>query len=222
MTIYIVKNQINGKQYVGKTTSSLTKRWSAHVVEARNGSERALCRAIRKYGEEHFLISSVDTALTKEELTQKEREWIARLHSCGPNGYNMTPGGDGTGHKHSEATKMKLRAQRIKYFQNQEHRHQAAEYGRRAVLTEEGRQKKRNAMRGNKHAVGMTYNHTQEAKEAIATAHRGKTISTETREKLRESRKGKAIGCDNAMANPEYRARQREGLRRYWQQRKQR
>jgi hypothetical protein len=48
--IYLIRNLINGKGYVGQTTKTVTARFSEHRYEAGRGTEYVLYRAIRKYG----------------------------------------------------------------------------------------------------------------------------------------------------------------------------
>jgi group I intron endonuclease len=188
MIIYTLTNTINGKQYVGKTMVTAMKRFQQHKSEVRKGSQTTIHRAIRKYGSEVFLIETIDVATDKESLNQKERDWIVKLNTI-ETGYNMKPGGEGYGHKHSEATKQKLRECRVVYFQKHpEARLQAAEWAKQAKLTEEGRARKREQMRGNQYAVGMTYSHSDEAKAAIGRAHKGKILSETTKEKMFNSR----------------------------------
>ena len=206
MVIYILTNTVNGKQYVGKTIVTAMKRFQQHKADARKGSETAIHRAIRKYGPEAFLVETVDTATTKEELNQKEREWISKLGTFGV--YNMTPGGEGHWHIHSEETKQKLRECRIAYFQdNPEARQKAAEYGRLAKMTDEEKERRHFCMIGNQRSTGMTYQHTAEAKAAISKSHKGKFVSEETIAKFRATRIGKGCGERNAMADPMNRAK---------------
>lgn len=93
--IYVITNDINGKQYVGKTTDTLEGRFNDHckdcVLQKCNG--RPLYYAINKYGKEHFHISLLEECdLTL--LSQKEQEWITKLDTYN-NGYNATLGGEG-------------------------------------------------------------------------------------------------------------------------------
>jgi group I intron endonuclease len=81
--LYRITNTLNGEFYVGKT-HNYKKRWYKHRWNARNGLETHLYRAMRKYGEENFVFTEVDTELTEEQLIDKEKPH-----------YNMTAGGDG-------------------------------------------------------------------------------------------------------------------------------
>jgi group I intron endonuclease len=93
--IYIVRNKINNKVYVGKTSQKLRRRWSHHISHA-PGDPYYFHRAICKYGSENFEISEIDCA---EELTtanQLEQQYIQEFKSYNPEfGYNSTFGGDG-------------------------------------------------------------------------------------------------------------------------------
>jgi group I intron endonuclease len=207
MNVYVITNDVNGKRYVGKTTISIEARFRQHLKEARTHGTRILCRAIRKYGGEHFTVALLDTATSLDELKVKEIHWIKTLGTFGDE-YNATPGGDGVGHVHSAETKAKLSAVRTQYFQEHpEAREQAAVYARQARLSDVGRSRKRQAMLGNQYSKGMTYTHTLEAREAIARANRGKIVSAETRFKGSLARRGKGTGASNAMASAENRAK---------------
>ena len=69
---------------------------------------------------------------------------------------------------------------------------------------------------GNQNALGSTYDHTEEAKQAIGDFQRGKAKKPEAVAKMKANRKGKGTGKDNAMANPEHRATHAEAMKRYW------
>jgi group I intron endonuclease len=102
MIIYLVKNNLNDKCYVGQTTTDLTKRWIAHCSKG-----HYLHNAILKYGSNSFDVSVIDTAANLEDLNRKEIEWISKLNTIAPNGYNLRLGGL-SGGKHSIGTKLKI------------------------------------------------------------------------------------------------------------------
>jgi len=52
--IYIIKNTINSKVYVGQTTVDLNTRWKEHLRHAKPKAEQVISRAINKYGRENF------------------------------------------------------------------------------------------------------------------------------------------------------------------------
>lgn len=91
--IYIVRNDVNQKVYIGQTIRTTEIRWSQHKTDAKNGSNLHFHQAIRKYGEEHFHISVIEEC-PNELLNEREKYWISFFDSYN-NGYNSTLGGDG-------------------------------------------------------------------------------------------------------------------------------
>jgi hypothetical protein len=96
--IYRAKSP-SGKSYVGLTSMSLRKRWTAHVMRAKRagkGNTHPLNAAILRYGQD-FELSVLEAGLTREEAMLAETRWIAELGSQIPNGYNISPGGEADG-----------------------------------------------------------------------------------------------------------------------------
>ena len=88
--IYKIENLINGKIYIGQSTN-ISQRWKAHRNRPFNENSESydcpLYRAIRKYGIENFSFVVLEET-TKEELNEKEKNWIASYNSNNPeNGY---------------------------------------------------------------------------------------------------------------------------------------
>ena len=94
--IYLIRNLINNKCYVGKTNSTLDKRFRQHYYESLKESRgsRPLYRAFQKYGIDNFTISLIETVST-ESASKRESFWID-YHKTFGEGYNATLGGDGT------------------------------------------------------------------------------------------------------------------------------
>lgn len=91
-TIYKITNLINNKVYIGQTKQYYLDRWSQHKSHAKTGlSNHKLARALRKYGEENFIIEIVEQC-SYEELDEKETYWIEYYDSI-KNGYNILTGG---------------------------------------------------------------------------------------------------------------------------------
>jgi hypothetical protein len=112
-TIYLVENAINGKRYVGKTHQNPTTRWRAHCSEAKHGSPLYLHRAIRKYGEAAFTVSTLATGLSAVEAVAMEIWWVTAFSTFTSRGagYNMTRGGEGTtGYVSTPETLAKINA----------------------------------------------------------------------------------------------------------------
>lgn len=149
------------------------------------GSGKHLLNAIKKYGKENFYILDIlDIAETKEELNEKEKEWIRYYkYNLGYNLYNISEGGDGGfcgiklsgdkngmyGKHHTSETKKHLREIMIKknYGNGFKDDYKFVHKG------------KDNGMYGRKH--------TEYSKELNRQKHIGKKASDETREKMRKS-----------------------------------
>lgn len=106
--VYIIRNRINGKCYVGHTGQTLEQRWYLHVKSTRNGSRFPLHCAIRKYGAEAFDKSQLASAPSLEELDALECRFIAQCNSVTPNGYNRTAGGKGFNGRHTKESRRKM------------------------------------------------------------------------------------------------------------------
>lgn len=119
--IYLITNNINGKQYVGQTIRGIGRRFAEHC--ATYESNCLITKAILKYGKDNFTVVKIDEASNQKELDDLEIKYIAKLNTLSPNGYNLTKGGMGGAkslqtrqlmkitnkRKHTEATKEKLR-----------------------------------------------------------------------------------------------------------------
>lgn len=93
--IYKITNDINDKVYVGKTLSTIEKRFQEHKKDSYSVqcANRPLYKAMRKYGCEHFSIELIEE-VPLENLSEREIYWI-NFYQCYHNGYNATLGGDG-------------------------------------------------------------------------------------------------------------------------------
>ena len=88
--IYKITNIQNQKVYIGQTIRPIEDRFKRHLNDAINNIlDTHFARAIRKYGIDNFIIEEIDTAITQEELNQKEQKWIQSYNSV-QEGYNET------------------------------------------------------------------------------------------------------------------------------------
>ena len=114
---YIYKIQFpNGKNYIGLTTS-LERRTKQHKKCAKNGDIKLLYKALRKYDiVDSFELVEIDTAISFEELCEKEIGYILEYNSYDGYGYNMTRGGEGTiGYVYTEETRQQISDSLKKY-----------------------------------------------------------------------------------------------------------
>jgi group I intron endonuclease len=107
--IYLVRNKLNGKLYIGLTAKTAAERWKEHCRNARRGIETHSYRAIRKHGADAFEVSTIGTCRTGE---RKDLEFLERfcieVKGSDRTGYNMTKGGEGRTAPVSETTKLKI------------------------------------------------------------------------------------------------------------------
>ena len=90
MWIYKITNIQNNKSYIGQSIRPIEQRFHRHINDALNNIlDTHFARAIRAYGKENFQIEVIDTALTQEELNQKEQYWI-QYYNTVEDGYNET------------------------------------------------------------------------------------------------------------------------------------
>ncbi|WP_440972214.1 GIY-YIG nuclease family protein, partial [Megamonas funiformis] len=87
--IYKITNKINNKIYIGQSVN-IQQRFYTHCSDALTKQDNNYFHnAIRKYGKENFTMEEIDTAITQEELNQKEQYWIKYYNSV-EEGYNET------------------------------------------------------------------------------------------------------------------------------------
>jgi hypothetical protein len=108
---------------------------------------------MRKYGAESFELTVLATAQTLDELNALEVQYIQKLNTISPNGYNLAPGGDVImWHPESRAKIALANANR--------------------VFTEETKEKHRVNMIGNTYTKGMrgVFHHSEESRKRHSAA----------------------------------------------------
>lgn len=116
--VYMHKNQINGKVYIGQTSKSLNRRWG-------NGKCYATCpyfnHAIEKYGWDNFDHLLLNDNLSKDEADELEKYYIQKYESYNPeHGYNISLGGSGLSGaiKYKDIYKYTLDGYFVKYYKD--------------------------------------------------------------------------------------------------------
>lgn len=117
-TIYMHKNKINGKIYIGQTCQKPEYRQN-------NGKGYVNCsyfyRAIQKYGQDNFEHIILFNNLSKQEANIKEKELIKKFNSNDEKfGYNIQAGGEN--HTFSKLGKEHCKQSLIKTQQNEEYK----------------------------------------------------------------------------------------------------
>jgi group I intron endonuclease len=91
--IYIIRNTINDKVYIGQTRTSVNQRWSEHLRHAKYG-DQLINRAMRKYRVDKFYIETLEICEVSE-LDKREMHYIDLYDSTDKSrGYNVSIGGN--------------------------------------------------------------------------------------------------------------------------------
>ncbi len=98
--IYLIKNKINQKIYIGATLGSLSNRWKWHIEKSRQDkkvTKGSLREAIKEYGKNNFSKKIIKRCKYLSDLSEQEKYYIKKYNSRYPKGYNISPGGIGFG-----------------------------------------------------------------------------------------------------------------------------
>lgn len=99
MYIYRITCLLDNRSYIGQTSKDPTWRWRRHRFDNRPG----LGQTIRELGVNNFVFEVIDTAISRDELDEKEKFYIQKFNTIYPNGFNKTTGGvDGKYSDHSK------------------------------------------------------------------------------------------------------------------------
>lgn len=176
--IYRITNLVNGKIYIGRTGTSVKTRFNAHKRRARFGDSTFLYQAIRKYGEDNFIVEELCSCFNQDAIVEAEIELIKTYNSNNRViGYNMSEGGDGGefGRILSDETKNKIRKSSFKTSKA------------RAVKMVQSKIERGTTGKG-------IAKHSEDHKKKISKIMTGRTISNSTKKKMSIVRKGKK--CD--------------------------
>lgn len=95
--VYLARNTVNGKGYVGQTTKGLESRKQGHYREAKGYPGPPFPCAIREHGIDVFAWQVLTECHSQKDLDTAERMYIAVLRTKRDNGYNVLSGGNGHG-----------------------------------------------------------------------------------------------------------------------------
>jgi len=94
--IYMIRNKVNDKKYIGQTTQTLKERciWSEDSLNGKYYYNLHLCNSIKKYGIKKFDRKVLDIGFNQEELDRKEEFYIQKYNTMDQDlGYNLKHGG---------------------------------------------------------------------------------------------------------------------------------
>ena len=197
--IYMFRNKINGKCYVGQTVNE-RERYLAHKNPNRNDS--VFHRAINKYGFDNFeykvlfRIHCNNEQDLKNTLNIKEIISIKYFKSfIEENGYNVTKGGEGSlGIIISEEEKKKrsIRVSGEKHPMYGKHhtleaRRKISEAGRRRIITKKTREKLSNSLKNLHRKL------TPEQKEHLRKVNKGRKLTQDQYNKMIKAVEAKGL-----------------------------
>jgi group I intron endonuclease len=171
VSLYVVTNKNNGKQYVGYTTTAVERRWHAHQTSARRGSMLCFHQALRKHGSEAFewVVVSEHASAAEAKLAE-----VALIAVTSPR-YNMTAGGDGSG-PCTEQRRQKMRVAMTGKPKSPQHAANAAAAQIGKLVSASARANQSVAHTGHKDSP-----ETRAKKSAALT---GRPVHQETRDKI--------------------------------------
>ena len=93
-SIYIIKNKVNDKVYIGQTIREVEERFKQHMKPSNSKYHYKIYQAIFEIGKENFYYEILEECIPINELNNREIYWIAYYDSY-KNGYNSNRGGTG-------------------------------------------------------------------------------------------------------------------------------
>jgi hypothetical protein len=198
--IYLIRNRVNGKVYIGQTTQAIESRWNQHKREACGVRSNAhLYCAMRKHGIESFDIVCLHQAFSKSELDEMECRAIFTHDSMNPDfGYNRTEGG--ANGKRCDATRKKLSESHMGQKRSDESRRKQSQslMGHPSGIkgkkhSEATREKMSESHKGNTYCLGnkLSEAHRRKISDAVKGENHpnyGKKLSETTLQRMREAR----------------------------------
>lgn len=169
--VYLIRNNRNGKCYVGITLQNSVKR---RLYRHFNGTgNRHIFDDLKKYGRDAFTVEILEENVFDELLPELEKSYIASLNTAHPHGYNVVI--DGRQPSPSQSTREKL---------------SAASKGRKQ--SKEHVKKRSNARRGKKWS--------SEARKRQSIKHTGKVLSEDHKRSISKGVTGKIPSGENHPA----------------------
>lgn len=109
--VYIIKNVINGKVYIG-SSNNISNRWHLHkkTLNEHKHHNCHLQNAWDKYGEENFNFDILEIVSDINKLIEREQLWMDKYEAYNvQKGYNINPtAGSQLGRKLSDESKLKM------------------------------------------------------------------------------------------------------------------
>jgi len=187
--IYVIRNSINDKIYIGQTSKTLKIRFNEHKRDSKKSNyyNMLIYKAMNKYGTDNFIIRPIDYIkclslnCLKKSLDEKEIYYISVFKSKSKDiGYNLTNGGAGcTGRILRESSKKKMSESKLG--------EKNPMFG--SKWSDKKREEMVERMSGeNNHNYGKPL--SNETKDKLSKVLTGRIISDESKQKISETMKG--------------------------------
>jgi group I intron endonuclease len=181
-TIYKITNQINGKYYIGKHQTK-------NLDDGYMGSGKLLKQAIAKYGIENFKKEILHIFDNEADMNAKEKELVVVCEST----YNLNEGGrGGFSYINNNVELRKLKNRKAREVANSRGASEKALQRLSELRLNPDWEEKRK--KNWSQTIAELY-----PDRDIFRSFLGRTHSDETKEKMRESHKGKHIGISNSQ-----------------------
>lgn len=190
--VYLIRNLIDGKEYVGSAARSVRERWNGHRNSLRRGRHRnrLLQKAWNACGEAAFEFSILEECLPGQCLEREQ--WFLDALNPVYNICRVAGLGGRLGLRNNPEARAKM-STAMKGNQNAlGHRHTAESRARmRHLKSPETRAKLSAALKGNKNSLGHIF--SPESRARISAALKGHAVSPGSRAKMSLSHKYKKL-----------------------------
>ena len=175
-TIYLIRNAIENKCYIGKSVNDVFK---GRIHQHFSGKGNTLiAKAVAKYGKDVFQVEILHDGILDFMLDELEIQEIQKHNSIAPNGYNLTTGGEGG--SLSPETRKKI-----------------GEGSKRQWSKPETRKKASLSQKGNINKLGKK--ESAETRKKKRQMRLGKKQKAETKRKISESQLGKKLTAEHRL-----------------------
>jgi len=188
--IYLIKNTVNNKVYVGSAVN-ISKRWEKHKHLLKEGKHHSchLQSAWNIYGEQSFTFDIIEEVSNPEHLLAYEQVYLDYYKSYEDDkGYNICKvAGSRVGMKHSKETRSKMSEAQKGKILSEEHKKKMSEAQKGKIISEETKRKIGEASKGRN--VGKK--RSEETRRKMSEVHKCKIFSEETKRKIGEASKAR-------------------------------
>lgn len=91
-SIYIIKNNVNDKVYVGQTIQPVNLRFNKHMYDAKKKNTK-FHKAVMEIGKEYFYYEILESGINEKQINDREQHYIRKYDAIN-NGYNKGIGGE--------------------------------------------------------------------------------------------------------------------------------